>query len=501
MKIVTPAEMARLEAMAYAEGSSEEAFMESAGRGVAQVVDRFIKHHRISNQVILLCGKGNNGGDAYVAGIHLLQQGCSIRAYHIGGMDNASALCKKNAERFKAMGGDIIQAVPSAVIFPADGVILDGIFGTGFKGAVGDPYAAIIAAANKSHLPIIAVDIPSGLDGESGVVDTVAIKATMTVFLGLPKRGFFLNSGWEYVGRLVHVDFGLPQKQVDAAQSTMIMFTSEIIKDLLPAIKRSRHKYEAGYVVGIAGSPGMPGAANLSCEAALRGGAGIVRLLYPKGMEAELSSSIFELIKTAYDPEHSLDSVIEAMNKASAVFVGPGIGVNATTRRLLETILPAIEKPCVVDADALTILAEKMIPLPSHTILTPHIGEMRRLLHSEERAPITMAFLQQCHDYAAKAKVTLILKGGPTFVLQEGKSFVVNPYGDPGMATAGSGDVLTGLVAAMLAQGLTTFDAAVLGTYLHAIAGEGAAEEKTSYCMTATDIIRHFPEVFKFERM
>lgn len=500
MKVITPEEMARIESMAYSEGSSPDAFMEAAGRGVAQFVAAFVKKHKVANNIILLCGKGNNGGDAYVAGCYLLQSGHSVRAFHVVGGDKDSSLCAKNRARFQAAGGEVVDADAANVVFPADGVIVDGIFGTGFKGAVEGEFAVVVTAANKSHLPIIAIDIPSGLNGDSGVVETVAIKATTTVFLGFPKRGFFLNSGWDYIGKLFHVDFGLPLKQADAAESSMMMFTPEMFAGMLPEMKRSRHKYEAGYVVGLAGSPGMPGAANLSCEAALRGGAGIVRLLYPKGMEAELSSSMYELIKTGYEAGpagRSLDFVVEALNKATAVFIGPGIGVSDATRDLVKGVLPLVAKPCVIDADALNILAEEMVALPQETIMTPHAGEMRRLLHSDARGPVTVEFLDECHAYAEKMKVTLILKGGPTFVLQGGRAFVVNAYGDPGMATAGSGDVLTGLVAALLAQGLSAFDAAVLGSYLHAVAGERAAEEKTSYCMTASDIIRHFPDVFK----
>lgn len=487
--------MARIEALAYAEGASEQDFMERAGQGIAQVVLAYLKKHKISPNIILLCGKGNNGGDAYVAGTYLLQEGCSVRAYTIGGVDASTALCEKNRVRFESEGGEVIST--ASMEFPADGVVVDGIFGTGLTRPPKDAFADAITAANKSNLPIIAIDIPSGLNGENGTVETVAIKATTTVFLGLPKRGFFLNSGWDYVGNLSYVDFGLPSKQLDDAQSSMMLFTPEMFAGMLPHMKRSRHKYEAGYVVGLAGSPGMAGAAALSCEAALRGGAGIVRLMYPKGMETELSSSMVELIKSAYDKNESLDLLIEAFNKATAVFIGPGIGVNDTTKNIIKTVLPYIKKPCVLDADALNILSQEMVTLPQETVITPHIGEMRRLLHSDRKGPLTIEFLEECLNYANKMKVTLILKGGPTFILQGGQSLVVNAYGDPGMATAGSGDVLTGLVAALLAQGLTTFDAAVLATYLHGKAGERAAEEKTSYCMTASDIIRHFPDVFK----
>lgn len=499
MKTVTSKQMAELEAHAYRDGSSEQVFMEEAGMGIGQAVDAFVAKRQLPKLVVLLCGKGNNAGDAYVAGVYLLENDYRVIAYQITPVGMASPLCQKNHERFIAAGGESHEVESKDEIeLPSEGVIVDGLFGTGFKGPIREPFASVISLANNSGLPIIAVDIPAGLCGDRGMVEGEVIKATETVFLGLPKMGFFLQDGWNHVGKLRYVDFGLPAKYVEELPPEMIMITADEMKTLLPPIVNNRHKYQAGLVVGLAGSPGMPGAAILSSLASLRGGAGIVRLLHPSGMEAELASTPYELIKVPYlheDPE----TVIEALNVAKAVFIGPGLGRDAKARSLLHAVLARLEKPCVIDADALTIIAEDKIALPKGAILTPHVGEMIRLLKLSAPKPATMEFLETCQEYAEQKNVTLILKGGPSFIFQAGKPMVVNPFGDPGMATAGSGDVLTGLLAALLAQGLMPHQAAMLGTCIHGIAGQNAADIKTSYCMIAGDILECFPEGFKFQ--
>jgi len=494
MKVVSPNEMSTLESQAYRDGSSESDFMEEAGSGVALVAYDYAERHELNRNVILLCGKGNNAGDAYVAGIHLLHLEYEVFAIQVISISECSPLCKQSHERFANEGGRFIEA---SADFESFGMIIDGLFGTGFNGVVNEPYASLIEKANASKLPIIAVDIPSGLNGENGDVLGPAIIANETAFLGLPKMGFFLKDGWNHVGKLRYVDFGLPQKYIQEWTSAHLMLSPDIIVPLLPSIKRNQHKYQAGYVVGVAGSPGMPGAAVLSSIAALRGGAGIVRLMHPDGMQAELASSPYEVIRAPYKYGDTAEMILQ-MNRASANFIGPGLGQSPEVRKLLREVLPKLENPCVIDADALNILASEEIQLPKQTIFTPHHGEMMRLLKMTSAPMINQEFLDKCRRYAAEKQVTLVLKGGPTFIFHSGESILVNPTGDPGMATAGSGDVLTGLLAGLLSRGISTRDAAALGVYLHGLAGEHAAEEMTSYGMMASDIIFHFPEAFKF---
>lgn len=493
-KVVTPQMMSSLEAAAYKEGWSERDFMEKAGQGIAQTTENFVNTHAIPKNAVVLCGKGNNGGDAFVAGCYLLSQGFSVLAIQLESLDHCSPLCQENGKRFMAKGGHIINKTNGYL--EQRGVILDGLFGTGFKGEIGEPYASLIKAANASRNPILAIDIPSGLNGTTGEVSAATIAATETIYLGLPKTGFFLSNGWNTVGKLRYVNFGLPPSIIPTAEAEFELLTPQAMAKLIPPIRRNRHKYQAGYVMGLAGSPEMPGAALLTSLAALRGGSGIVKLLHPAGMESQLAASPYELIKIPY--LHSQSHLIaEWMNQAGAAFIGPGMTLTTENRDLLREVMPQLQKPCVIDAGALALLSEDAFELPPRTILTPHTGEMQRLLHQTERLTLNSETLQKCQRYAEEKNVTLILKGAPTFIFAPGTTPLVNPTGDPGMATAGSGDVLTGLLAALLSEGLECREAAALGVYLHGLAGEAAAKSrKTSVGVIATDLIDKFSTAF-----
>lgn len=497
MKVVTPHQMAFLETQAYRDGLSEADFMEEAGSGVALVVHDYAEKYDLDRHVILLCGKGNNAGDAYVAGAHLMLLDYEVTAYALFPIDDSSPLCRQNYYRFINEGGTVKEITDaSEIVFPSPGIIVDGIFGTGFRGEIDPKIAEVIKRANNSQLPIIAVDIPSGLNGETGIVEDEAIVATTTAFLGLPKTGFFLRNGWNYVGKLASVDFGLPQEYIDRCEVDMMMMTSALMQPVMPKLVRNRNKYQAGHVIGLAGSPNYPGAAILSSFAAYRAGAGIVHLLHPDGMQNQLLSSPYELIKVPYNTQ-DINVILSLMNKANATFIGPGLGLDKEVKTLVKKVLAGLKGPVVIDADALTIIGEEKLSIPSQAVLTPHIGELKRLLQIPEII-MTLDFLWRCRDYAAVNDTVLVIKGGPSFVLKANEPILVNPYGDPGMATAGSGDVLTGVIAALLAQGMAPHLAAALGVYLHGVAGEFAAAEQTSYCMMASDIINCLPDAFSY---
>lgn len=494
MKVVSAKMMSDLEAQSYQKGSNGSDFMENAGRGIAIETHHFVVEHQLSPLVWLLCGKGNNGGDAFVAGCYLLDRNYKVIAIQYDSIENCSSLCRQNRLRFEEKGGKLLN---KKIDFGNSGVILDGLFGTGFKGSIREPYIELVAAANQSQLPILAVDIPSGLNGSTGEIQGEVIKATTTFFLGQPKTGYFLKDGWNVVGRLKRVDFGLPSSIIDEAKADMELLTKEEMKLIVPPINRIRHKYQSGYVVGLAGSPTMPGAALLSSLAAYRAGCGIVRLFYPKGMEAELSSSPYELIKIAYTYDEA-NKVCEIMSKAGAIYIGPGLGRDVHVAQFLKEVLPNISKPCVLDADALSIYAKTPFQLPKETIFTPHHGEMQSLLGLSNHLEINRDLLKQCQDYAEDHRITLILKGAPTFIFQPGKTVSVNPTGDPGMATAGSGDVLTGILAALLSKGLDCQSAAQLGVYLHGLAGECASIARgVSDGVMATDLINQLNSAYK----
>lgn len=495
MKVVTAQEMARIEKLAYDAGAKESDFMEAAGKGIAQRVQEIVEEHHFKKVVTMLCGKGNNAGDAYVAGTALKQLGYAVTAYQLGDIESCSHLCQENHNRFLKQGGYVknVEKIDRN-FFPNEGIILDGIFGTGFHGAARGIFADIIEAANKCSSPIIAIDIPSGVNGSTGDVEGAAIEAAETIFLGLPKAGCFLQEGWHYCGHLSYVDFGLQKQYLDQAKPTLLFLTEEYVQTLLPPIRRNRHKYQAGVVAGVAGSQYMPGAALLACLGAIKSGCGLMRLWYPAGMETQLSNSPYEVIKFPY---HHKDSniVLDSINAAAATFIGPGVGRTTETHEFLDKLLPSITVPSVLDADALFAIAQGAKP-PQGAILTPHIGEMYRLLALKERHPLNDDFLAKVQSYAERTDTTVVLKGGPTFLFSKNNVPCVCPRGDAGMATGGSGDVLTGVISALLAQGLNTNNAATLGVYLHGIAGELAAEWHTSYSMIATDIATSLGQAF-----
>ena len=491
MKVISAKEMARIEKIAFSEGASERDFMERAGVGLASVIEDCIKS-KGEQKVTLFCGKGNNAGDAYFVAC-LLKNKYDVNVYQLFPINECSELCKENLYRFMNMKGKVnFPDVMNEKMMPSSGVIVDAILGTGFRGVVKGHLADAISLINQSKCCVISIDIPSGLNGNSGRVEGVAVNAMETFFLGLAKSGFFVEDGWNYVGNLRYVDFGLDAKYIQQAKSDFLMLSDKYIESLLPPIKRNRNKYMAGYIVGLAGSKGMEGAAVLSGYGALRSGAGIVRIMHPDN--AWLSGA-YELVKECYNNE---SHVLERMGNASAVFIGPGIGQGKEVREIIGSICKYLTVPSVIDADALNIISEHYCSFPKNAIITPHIGEMHRLLKLRDKQPLSLDFIEQCQHFCNEKAVTLVLKGGPSFILHPDKDPVVSIYGNAGMATAGSGDVLTGVISALLGQGLDSYDAAILGTYIHGKAGDMALKAYNPYSMIASDIIDKISTVMRF---
>lgn len=481
-KIVTSDEMQKIERLSIAAGSSAAAFMDKAAEGIAKAVIHFIETHHLPKRVLILAGKGNKAGDAFTTGALLLSHGYAVHALQIFPLKECSPLCRERHDRFTKVGGKV-ASFSKDLNTQGCSLILDGLFGTGFKGKAEGPAAKIIEWSHETGLPILAIDIPSGLNGTTGEVGSVAIHATATIYLGLPKLGFFIEKGWDHIGELIGVDFGLPAKFIKQAQEKALLLDPSSLQ--LPPIRRSRHKYQAGYVLAIAGSPQMAGAAALATSGVLHSGAGIVRLFsMPKTPSDHL---LAEVIHEDYD----LKRIQEESKRAAAFLVGPGLGRTPAVGKLLKQLLGSIRLPVILDADALFFLAKNPSwKLHKDSILTPHHGEMQKLLN---KAPT----LENCQAYVEKKKTTLVLKGAPSIIFYPGKKPLIISHGDPGMATAGSGDVLTGILAGLLAQKMEPLEAAALGVYLHAIAGELAANKLTSYCMIASDILESLPEAFE----
>ena len=478
LKVVSAQEMARIEKWAIEKGASEEAFVEAAGKKVAEAVIEFIEKRRLGKKVAMVIGKGNKGADAYAAGRFLLEEGFHVRAIPLCDAEDCSGLNRKMGDRFRKRLGHFDEGLK----FQDDALILDGLLGTGFKGKIEGILEKAICKMNDSGKPIISIDIPSGLNGSTGEIGGSAIHAQETVALGLPKIGFFLRDGWNCVGQVRVEDFGLSEEAIDQAQELAYFPLPSSLR--LPPVMRTRHKYQAGYVLGIGGSKELTGAPKLTGLAALRAGAGIVRIF----SRDAIGPCPLELICSKWNEKQWR----EEMKRAGAVFIGPGLGKAAAVKQWVKKELKKITIPSVIDADALLPDLE----YPKNAILTPHRGEALRLLGLKEM-PLEELLFSKIMKFCERKRVIILLKGAPTFIFIPEKPPLISPFGDPGMASAGTGDVLTGILAALLAQKMEPEEAAVLGAALHGIAGEIAAHHKTSYGLIASDLIDFLPQAFR----
>ncbi|NGX27895.1 MAG: Bifunctional NAD(P)H-hydrate repair enzyme Nnr [Candidatus Anoxychlamydiales bacterium] len=491
MRVLKASEMARIENLAYQDGISDEIYMQNAGLGIAKILINLIEKKKLSPKINIIAGKGNNAGDGYVVASLLLEKGYTVKVFQLFEINTASSLCKLNHDRFDNKKGNIIYVKNiSDLVFDEKCFILDGIFGTGFQGEIKGFLLDVIKKINSSNLKIVSIDIPSGLNGNSGKTNSIAIKADVTIYLGCAKLGFFINDGPDYIGNLEYVDFGLLEKYKKLANFKLEYMDKFNFKDYLPKIDRKRHKYEAGFVMGIAGSKGMFGAAKLAALAVYRSGSGIVKMI----TQVEIPNPFYELVNFVIDYEKT-DEIIEYANKADSIFIGPGLGRDQKIEDFLFKIFPKITKKTILDADALYHLANNSMILPKLSVLTPHKNEMKRLLKAEKIEDD--ALIEKTKKFSQDKNVIIVLKGYPTTVFHPKKEPVTILGGDPGLATAGTGDVLTGMIASFAAQKLDLYDASLLAVNLHFLAAELAAKKKTSYSLIASDVIDFLPEAFK----
>jgi ADP-dependent NAD(P)H-hydrate dehydratase / NAD(P)H-hydrate epimerase len=384
---------------------------------------------------------------------------------------------------------------PSYLKLEKNAFVLDGILGTGFQGELSNYLSECISRINfeskRLHLRIVSIDIPSGLNGDTGYAKA-CIKSFLTIYLGFAKFGFFINSGPNYIENLKEVDFKLEKKYKKQAKVQLNYMDKIDYKKYLPKIEKTRHKYQAGFVLGIAGSLGMFGAAKLAALASLRSGCGIVKII----SENEIPSSFYELVNYVINYS-DIEQILQLCMSADSIFIGPGIGRNQKIEDFLFKILPKITKKIILDADALFHFANnlKMI-LPKDCVLTPHKNEMKKLLNIDEKIS-DEDLLEKTKKFSQDKNVIVVLKGYPTFIFHPKKETLSILGGDPGLATAGTGDVLTGMIASFASQKLNLYDASILAVGLHFKAAEIAAQEKTSYSLIATDVIEFLPKAFK----
>ncbi len=437
-------------------------------------------------RAVVLCGTGNNGGDGFVVARHLLIAGAEVAVFLAGIPGKVAGDARANLEAFAGLGGTIYQASEvtsrrlKSSLERAD-VVVDALFGTGLSAPLRAPARDWVKAANRAGKPIVAVDIPSGIDGDTGQVMGDAIQADLTVTFACPKRGHFLVPGMDHRGDLVVADIGIPPSVRNRLGGAVSLMTAADARARVPARKAAAHKGSFGHVLVIGASVGMTGAATLAAKGALAAGAGLATVAAPEGLNDILEQKLTEAMtlpmpETAQRTlaEGALKPLLEAAAARSVAVLGPGIARHPETARLVRAFTRDYDGPLVLDADGLNAWAGRMKEFPRRTaptVLTPHPGEMARLT-GQKAAGIQADRMEAAWALARRIEAVVVLKGAHTVVADPFGGVRVNPTGNPALATGGTGDVLAGMVGAYLAQGLAAPDAAALAAYVHGLAAD-----------------------------
>ncbi len=508
MKIVTSNEMRRVESRSEKAGVSTDTLMENAGLAVAKRV----RHHLdkvVGAPVLLLIGPGNNGGDGLVVARYLQGWGARPTVYLVldRGPDD------KNLESVHGQGVPILVASDDRdfsrlrVSLETATIVVDSALGTGrsrpIDGTVKDTLVEVRRVrAQRPEMRVLALDLPSGLDADSGSVDPTCLAADITVTLGYPKRGLYAFPGARHAGRIEVVDIGIP-KDLDDGLDVELM-TPGWAAQALPSRPVDGHKGTFGKTLMVAGSKEYVGAATLAAAAAGRVGAGLVTLAIPESVQAAVASSAIEptyLLLPELEPGaptvDSADLILDRVGGYQSLLIGCGLGQAVDTQNMLDRLLysAADLPPTVVDADGLNFLAQSQDPgwwtrFRSNAVVTPHPGEMARLTN----APIEGDRIEVTRDAAARWNKVVVLKGAHTIVADPSGKAMVSPFANPALASAGTGDVLAGAIAGLLSQGLSLGDAAALAVYIHGVAGERVRSELGNSGLLASDLLFELPK-------
>lgn len=486
--------------------------MENAGSAVAWFVEENFGPVE-GKQILVACGKGNNGGDGYVAARHLLNQGASVQVILMASPRELRGDAKTNfqiltklqkAEPSRLSIIQYSQRLPKSLRPPH--IIIDALLGTGFSGAVRSPMSNLIAWINEQHVPIIAVDIPSGVNASTGVVENIAVEATATVTFGALKVGLLCHQGQDCAGDVLVADIGIPRLVLRSERLKTFFVETEDVRARLPRRPSTAHKYSVGKVFVLAGSRGFTGAAALTATAALRAGTGAVMLGTPQSVYPILAKKLTEAIVVPLPSTEAgtlstdaLTAIREKIEWADVVVVGPGLSQHPETQAVIQHLILDNRSRMLIDADGLNALAKmgiaKLRKTVGECILTPHTGEFSRLsgLSAEtvERDRVNVA-----RELAAKVDSPVVLKGGPTVTATADGCVYINSTGNPGMATVGSGDVLSGIISGLWAQGMEAGAAALAGVFLHGLAGNIARAKLGQRSLVAQDLIDFLPQAF-----
>lgn len=501
MKILTCEQTRMLEKNQVERGSTYFQLMNNAGVQVGKALISQMGATKKS-AVAVLCGKGNNGGDGFVAAQYLTSQGINAYALLVDGEprteDSVQALEQAVSNGVKVVRIWEYSQKVKDIISVADYVI-DAIYGIGFKGELSDNMRVLAELVNSTHSKVLAVDIPSGVNCDSGLINNTAFKADVTISFSTLKPCHVLYPSMDYCGKTTVAQVGINKGLIyDSPCFTETIDGSKLAR-LMPEKNVSANKGSNGTLSVLCGSYGMMGAAQMCIEGAMRSGAGLVKAVVPSNLYPILAGNIPQAVFMPYASADSIEMLEKSLHKATAVVAGCGLGTTPKAKELTEYIIRNSTAPMVLDADALNAVADNLDILTEANapiIITPHPGEMARLLNTKvdviQKNRLTVAV-----EFARRYDVIVVLKGAYTVVAHPKGKVTINPTGNKGMAKAGSGDVLAGMIAGMLAQGMAPFSAAVSGVYCHGYAGDLAQEKYGSISMQATDIIEMIPNAIK----
>lgn len=454
-----------IEARATARLGDAALLMERAGQAAWRCL---LARWPAARRIVVVCGPGNNGGDGYVLARHALEGGRKVVVIRLSDHSPRGGLAAQAAQRFVDAGGQV--AVWTGMLPGAD-ILVDAVFGIGLARAPSAEAAALFDAIARANLPVLALDVPSGVNADTGAVEGTAIRADATIEFLVRKRGLATGPALDHVGEGVLADLGIDQADREGVMPAAEWLTVRSLPSRLPARMRDSHKGHHGRVLCLGGDLGHGGAILLAAEAALRAGAGLVDVATRnEHVSAMLARRPEAMVRGVVEAD---DTWVELLQAAEVIALGPGLGQGAWGQRLFEASLAA-GRPLVLDADALNLLAARQPVLPEGCVLTPHPGEAARLLATDTRTVQSDRFAA-ARDLALRFNAVVVLKGAGTVVAAPGSTTRVIGAGNAGMAVGGMGDVLTGVVASLRAQGLSAFDAACAGALLHAAAGDAAA--------------------------
>ena len=505
MRVLTAEQMREADRRTIEEvGIPSVALMENAGHQIVSAMHATIDDLE-SRRVALLCGRGSNGGDGFVAARLLWQQGVAVRVFVFGRGDDVAGDAGTNLAVAQSLGLTIVEVLDRdgwdaarATIADDCDLLVDAIFGTGLNKPLDDLFAAVVGDVNGLDLPIVAVDLPSGLSADRADPIGEAVEADVTVTLAAPKVALLLPPAESWAGDLVIADVGIPASVIDdVAGDRLELLTPEEVGLLIPPRPTDAHKGDFGHVLVVAGSVGKTGAAQLAGLGALRSGAGLVTVATPRGCVSAVSSGAPEYmtLPLAESDDGTLaDDALETILEfgCDAIAVGPGLGTSSDVRSVVHGLVERTTVPLVLDADALNVCADDPTRLVGRDgipiVITPHPGEMARLCGTTS-AQVQSDRLQTARRFAADHRLFVILKGSGTVIADPDGAMWVNLTGNAGMSTGGVGDVLTGVTAAWLAQLGRPGDACQVAVFLHGLAGDLACDQHGEVALIASDLV------------